>query len=39
MLQILCEIAISIFAVYGGYSLLCNLRRFISEVIEKRQNE
>ena len=38
MLKFLSELAVSVFAVYGGYSLLRDIKRFILEVIEKRRS-
>ena len=38
MLETFCEIVISICAVYGGYTILCQMRNFIFRVIEKRNH-
>lgn len=36
MLQTFFEIAVCVFAVYGGYSLLHGIRRYIFRLINKR---
>lgn len=39
MFRTLCEIVISILAVYGGYTVLRDLKKTVFEVLEKRRKD
>ena len=39
MLQTFFEIAICVFAVYGGYCILHGIRRYLFKLIEKRYRD
>ena len=36
MLEIFCEILISVFAVYGAYTILKDVKRFLFGILERR---